>query len=266
MLFTGVRGAGRSASAPVAAVEIGWQGEKKGAGEMQPREREKKMEEPVRNNGQQHRLIPNGIVSAPEFGASSSSRAVGGQGGEQVHQLRQSKVGGKERNEERGNGEGNKRKRIRTKILPKERDQREEPVRKRRRSTGHRSACPLTGAHWDWPDTRIKTRHIRPKVGGIDGDNAVQCMICLVELRVGKEFHDTVSQCPECKKLVHTKCFRDHLRSSTLLHPKCPSCNFPVIGWQCDHDGYDYDNDAWTPDSDIEENIIDEADSDYEPE
>ena len=230
---------------------------------MQPQEREK-MEGPVRNNVQQHRLIPNGMAAAPEFGASSSSRAVGGQGGEQM-QLRQSKVSGKEGNEERGSGEGNKRKRMRTKIPPKERDQREEPVRKRRRSTGHRSACPVTGVYWDRPDTRIKTRHIRPKVGGTDGDNAVQCMICLVELRVGTEFHETVSQCPECKNLVHTKCFRDHLRSSTLLHPRCPSCNFPVNGWQCDHDGYDYDNDAWMPNSDIEENIIDEADSDYEP-
>lgn len=230
---------------------------------MQPQEREK-MEGPVRNNGQQHRLNPNGMAAAPEFGASSSSRAVGGQGGEQM-QLRQSKVSGKEGNEERGSGEGNKRKRMRTKIPPKERDQREEPVRKRRRSTGHRSACPVTGVYWDRPDTRIKTRHIRPKVGGTDGDNAVQCMICLVELRVGTEFHETVSQCPECKNLVHTKCFRDHLRSSTLLHPRCPSCNFPVNGWQCDHDGYDYDNDAWMPNSDIEENIIDEADSDYEP-
>jgi hypothetical protein len=111
---------------------------------------------------------------------------------------------------------------------------------------------------------RIKERNRR------DGGEDVPAVyiICLVELRLGIDAEKSLRQCPHCRKLLHTGCLRRNLAGylDTREPPSCPNCKHDVAGYRhVGDDRYDYDDDARALDSDLEQNVEGDFDSDYEP-
>lgn len=92
--------------------------------------------------------------------------------------------------------------------------------------------------------------HIRP------GGDAVphNCVICCAVLRMMLDIaHPKWAQCPECKNVMHQKCFDRWILASPCDTFACPSCRYKFS-----RAAYESDPDLWSA-TDVQAALVDDA-------